>query len=119
MEFEDEKTATFTMTAFTDLTDRRTRIFGTRGELSGDGKTIEVFDFLTNKKIKYDTTLKSNFMQGHGGGDYGIMENFVSAILEQNPDKIITGPEETLESHLMVFASERARLNRTVEDIIS
>ena len=119
MEFEGEKTATFTMTAFTDLTDRRTRIFGTRGELSGDGKTIEVFDFLTNKKTKYDTTLKSNVMQGHGGGDFGIMDNFVSAILEENPDKIITGSDETLESHLMVFASERARLNRTVEDIIS
>jgi predicted dehydrogenase len=40
VEFADGATGTFTMTAFSEAAARRTRLFGTRGELSGDGNTI-------------------------------------------------------------------------------
>ena len=40
-------TASLTMTAFTPMGFRRTRIFGTRGTLEGDGYSVDVFDFLT------------------------------------------------------------------------
>ena len=45
----------------------------------------------------------------HGGGDYGLMKSFVEAVASNDPSKILSGPAETLESHLMVFAAERAR----------
>src|SRR6516162_7029952 len=47
LEFPGTTTATFTMTAFTEAGHRRTRLFGTRAELAGDGETIRVYDFLT------------------------------------------------------------------------
>lgn len=117
-QFENNMTASFTMTAFTELTDRRTRIFGTKGEIEGNGRTIKIFDFITDKKNEIDTYKNPGVLQGHGGGDFGLMENFIQAILDQNPQSILTGPEATLESHLMVFAAEKARIRQTVEKII-
>jgi len=34
------------MTAFTQAARRSTRLFGTRAELTGDGHTVRVYDFL-------------------------------------------------------------------------
>ena len=38
MEFEGNKSASFTMTAFTEAAPRKTRVFGTRGEVDADGR---------------------------------------------------------------------------------
>jgi len=110
MLFEGGKTASFTMLAFTEQAHRKTRVFGTMGELYGDGSTIQHYDFLTDRTEVIDTeALDSSILGGHGGGDYGLMTSFVSAVAEDDPTKILSGPEETLESHVMVFAAERAR----------
>ena len=45
------------------------------------------------------------------------LEAFVKAVAEQNPKYILSGTDETLESHLMVFAAERSRRNGTVETL--
>jgi len=50
LEYPGAVTATFTMTAFAQGADRSTRLFGTRGELSGDGRDIRVYDFLTRSE---------------------------------------------------------------------
>jgi hypothetical protein len=49
MEFAGGVTATFTMTAFTPHSDRRTQIFGTRGFLDGDGAQVRLHDFVTGE----------------------------------------------------------------------
>ena len=49
LEYTGGVTASLTMTAFTPMGFRRTRIFGTRGTLEGDGYTVDVFDFLTGR----------------------------------------------------------------------
>ena len=54
---------------------------------------------------------------GHGGGDYEIMKSFINATANNDKKMLLTGPEETLESHLMVFAAEKSRENGTVENI--
>jgi len=105
MEFEGGRTASFTMTAFTPSGGRMTRIFGTRGYLSGTWDRLEHFDFLTNKTRVIDVEARS----GHGGGDEGIMNAFTRAVAENDPSHILSGPDETLETHLMVFAAERSR----------
>ncbi len=110
MDFEGERTASFTMMAFTRMRHRDTRIFGTRGELTGDGRFIDHYDFLTDMTERIDTELtESSILGGHGGGDYGLMDSFVRAVAENDPQHILSGPEETLASHLMVFAAEQAR----------
>jgi predicted dehydrogenase len=110
MLFEGGRTATFTMTAFAKG-GRKTRIFGTRGELYGDSSNIEVFDFLTQKTEKIDTNASENsILGGHGGGDGGLMEKFVTALAENDPSGILSGSDATLESHHMVFAAEKSRV---------
>lgn len=118
MLFAGGKTASFTMTAFNKANHRKTRIFGTRGELYGDGVNIEVFDFLTDQTTTYSTeVLGDGLLGGHGGGDYGLMDSFVRAVAENNPKLILSGPDDSLTSHRMVFAAERARLQNTVVNL--
>ena len=62
--------------------------------------------FRTDKTTVFDATPSdSGIIEQHGGGHYGLMESFVSAVAQNNPKKILSGPEETLESHLIVFVS--------------
>ena len=110
MLFEGGRTACFTMTAFNKHEARKTRIFGTLGEIHGDGRRIERFDFLTDGTEVIDTAAPDGTaLGGHGGGDYELMKSFISAVAGNDPSKILSGPQETLESHLMVFAAEKAR----------
>jgi hypothetical protein len=110
LEFQGGRTACFTMTAFNRAGHRRTRIFGTRGEIYGDGRYIERFDFLTDATEKIDTeAIDAGILGGHGGGDYRVMDSFISAVAHNDPSQILSGPRETLESHLMVFAAEKSR----------
>ena len=119
MEFDGGRTATFTMTAFNQAGHRKTRLFGTKGEIAGDGKQLHIFDFLTDRTEVIDTEAPdAGILSGHGGGDYGLMSAFIDAVASGDPARILSGPAETLESHLMVFAAERARRNGTVEKIM-
>ena len=118
MAFAGGKTAAFTMTAFTPMGHRRTTIFGTRGEIYGDGRSIRVTDFLTGAVETIDTEAgDSSIMGGHGGGDYGLMQAFIKAVANNDASGLLSGPDETLESHLMVFAAEQARREHRVVDL--
>jgi hypothetical protein len=118
MLFRSGKTASFTMTAFTEMTHRKTRLFGTRGELFGDGVDIEHFDFLTNEKKRIPTVSSdASIMGGHGGGDYGLMDHFTKAVAERNPDWILSGADDSLETHRMVFAAEISRKDHKIVDL--
>ncbi len=115
MQFEGGATASFTMTAFNQGGHRRTNIFGTRGEIRGDGNTIRVFDFLTDTWSNVEINAGSaDVTGGHGGGDTVLMQRFVQAVAEKDPSRVLSGPDETLESHLIVFAAEQARRENRV-----
>lgn len=118
MEFAGGKTASFTMTAFNRGGHRKTRVHGTRGELYGDGRMIELFDFLAGQGKSIDTaSTEGTISGGHGGGDDGIMHSFLDAVGSGDASRILSGPRETLESHLMVFRAEQARLQNRVLDV--
>jgi len=115
LQFEGGRTASFTMTAFTPIAGRQTRIFGTRGQIEGDGSVIRVTDFLTDTTTVIDTQASAASLAGeHGGGDHGLMGAFVEAVRSGDPGRLLSGPDETLESHRMVFAAERARREQRV-----
>lgn len=118
MEFESGKTVSFTMTAFTEMSDRKTRIFGSKGWIEGNGEEIRVYDFLTEKETEYPINQfeQETALQGHGGGDYYLVKNFIEAVAGNDRNKILSGPDETLESHLIVFSAEQSRrTGKTVE----
>ncbi|WP_323377187.1 Gfo/Idh/MocA family protein [Streptomyces smaragdinus] len=115
LEYEGGVTASFTLTAFTPMEHRHTKIFGTRGQLTGDGRHIEVFDFATEARTAIDTLAGgASAGEGHGGGDLGLIEAFVTAHREGRPELLLTGAAESADTHRVVFAAEEARLSGTV-----
>lgn len=118
MEFEGGLTASFSMVAFTEeICKRKTTIYGSKGELSCDGHEVRVFDFLTQRSTKHkahNDAPRHFGMSGHGGADYHLMGAFISAVANNDPSHIRSGPEETLLSHLLVFEAERSRLESRV-----
>ncbi|NUT33526.1 MAG: Gfo/Idh/MocA family oxidoreductase [Hamadaea sp.] len=116
MEFDGGISAVFTMNAFNTGGHRRTRVFGTRGELVCDGENVTVHDFTTGQATDHDpsTVGGSDAATGHGGGDEGLMDAFVTAVATGDRALILSGPEQTLNSHLATFAAEQARHEGTV-----
>jgi len=118
LEFAGGATATFTMAAFTEHVQRRTQLFGTRGCLDGDGTTVRAFDFVSATATEHRVDeAGGDAAGGHAGGDAGAIGSFVDAVATGDPSRIRSGPAESLETHLAVFAAERARLGGTVERV--
>ncbi len=119
IEFADGVTATLTMSAFTPMSRRRTRIMGTRGFLEGDGHRVTVTDFVSGQADTMTPAASSTPGSGggHGGGDFGVMAAFVEAVATRDRSLILSSPRESLESHLMAFAAERSLLTRRAEPV--
>ena len=111
LEYEGGVTASFTMTAFSPGSPRKTRIYGTTGYLeTEDSSLIRLYDYRTRKWREIDTAAGDHTAAGgHGGGDGGLFRAFVEAVRKGDQGLVSTGPDATLASHLVVFAAEKAR----------
>lgn len=120
MEFADGTSATCTVTAFAALEHRKTRIFGTRGSIDGDGVVLRVHDFVTNEVTVIDTGANGDptAATGHGGGDAALFDAFVDAISGNDPSLVLTDGAESLATHRVVWAAERARRTGTVVSLL-
>ncbi len=117
LEFDGNVSVSLTLSAFTPH-GRRVRLMGSRGYLEGDGKILRWLDFLSGEEQTYDVNREvEDAAGGHGGGDSGLMRAFLAALQAGNADLIATGPEVSLESHLIAFAAERARREGRVVDL--
>jgi predicted dehydrogenase/Ser/Thr protein kinase RdoA (MazF antagonist) len=115
MEFNNNVTATFNLSAFTEKTHRTIKIMGTKGEIRGDDRIsdIELSIFGEDKISK----IPLDVVKGrHGGGDYGIMNDFIN-LLKGKEGKALTDAAVSVESHVMAFAAEQSRLNSEVVSI--
>ena len=112
IEFENQVTVSFTMSAFTDG-HRRTRIMGTMGEIIGDFETITLSNFKNQtKEIMWEKTTEDEM--GHGGGDFSLMKQFLKAVRANDATLFSSSIEASVESHLMAFAAEKSRLEKKV-----
>ena len=114
MEFEDEITANFSMEAFTSYHGRRTRIMGSHGDIAGDMTAFTHTDFLTGKITKWDISIeedKNSGYQGsgHGGGDWGLVTDFINAVKKQDASLLTSTIDASVESHIMGFMAEKSR----------
>jgi predicted dehydrogenase len=117
LEYEGGVTASFTMSAFNEG-GRKTVIQGTCGIIRAVEGNIRVLDFLTDRWREIESHNAAAEAGGnHGGGDDGLMRAWIQALTSGSSDSILSGPEETLESHLTVFAAERSRTQNSVEKI--
>jgi predicted dehydrogenase len=112
IEFDGGLVATLTMSAFTPMARRMTRVMGTHGYLDGDGGQVTVTDFATGRTETTEITAEADeeaASGGHDGGDYGVMKAFTHAVATGDTSLIRSSPRESLESHLMAFAAEDSR----------
>ena len=103
MEFEGGCTAAFSMTAFNEG-GRYIRIFGTEGELvsSMSQNTLQVFSFQTRQWEAVEISAFGNdITSGHGGGDEGIMVDFLSLLRGETPSKSVCPVRTSYENNLI------------------
>ena len=116
MQFERGISVTLTMHGHSYLEGRSTRIEGSKATLFAyfgmDGDRIEIHDHYSGQKTVIDTHPTGD--SGHGGGDSGLMAAFVQALQTGGQTAALTTAHISLESHLMAFAAEDARLDGKV-----
>lgn len=118
--FDDGVTATFNMEAFTPFGGRRTRVMGSMGYLEGDMNHFKVYDFRTNKTRTWHTRtseVEHYKNEGHGGGDWRMVSDWIQAVSQHNPNLLTSTIEASIESHIMCFMAEESRLNNQVMEI--
>ena len=113
MEYEGGKTASLIMSAFNDRTGRTVKLMGVNGEIRGymEKNEIEITDFRTGAVKNINLEVSES---GHGGGDEGMIMEFLSQI--ENPDiqGMQRGNRQGLLGHLMAFAAEESRTTNSV-----
>ena len=119
MLFEDDVTVTFTMTAFTDA-GRITHFMGTKGEIivqmDGEGFIkLHTFDNAKNETINASSV--GDIAHGHGGGDQGILVALYDYVMGTYEGDSIPEIAESNYSHQLVFAAEKARLDKSIVDV--
>ena len=103
-------TASLAMEGLTSYAGRRTRIMGTRGDLVGDESRLDVFDFHEKKRYVWTVEEHGRVDSGHGGGDNGLVRDWVQAVGRRDPRLLATTLEASMESHLIGFTAEKSRL---------
>ncbi|MBC7237748.1 MAG: gfo/Idh/MocA family oxidoreductase, partial [Chloroflexi bacterium] len=112
MLLEDGTTVAFAMHGHSHNNVRTMRYDGTRATLRASEATYEitVYDHLTGSE---ETIHPGASVGGHGGGDAGVMNAFVR-LLRGEIREPLTDARASLESHLMAFAAEQARVSGKV-----
>jgi predicted dehydrogenase len=122
IEFESGVTGVLFMHGHAHEEARTMRYDGTRATLRGKfsygiDDSIEIHDHLTGLVERIDPQAGGS---GHGGGDAGVMAAFVRVLREPRAESApavpaaLTTSRESLESHLMAFAAEEARVNGSI-----
>jgi hypothetical protein len=88
---------------------RRTRVLGTKGDIAGDERAMEVTLF-EGGRAAWDVTQAAGDLGGHGGGDVRMVRDLVQAVSQRRQDLIPTTLQASMESHLMGFLAEESRV---------
>ena len=112
IQFADNVTASFSMEAFTSYEGRRTRVMGSMGDIVGDMNSFVQTDFRTGKKTEWKQE-----SDGHGGGDWRLVADWIQAVDQQNPALLTSTIDASIESHVMGFAAEKSRKENKVVEV--
>ena len=115
LEFEGGAVATFTMTGFTADFSRQLKIFGTRGQISADMGTGEIVLHRFGEEKEIVPVDDGPMRSGHGGGDHGIMHDFLQILRQGGESRTSAGI--SLQSHLICFAAEKSRKENVVVEL--
>ncbi len=115
MEFDGGAVATFTMTGLTADFCRQLKIFGTKGQIEANMGTKEIVLHRFGEEKKVIPLDMGQEASGHGGGDFGIMRDFLHVLRDGGESR--TSAEISLQSHLICFAAEHSRKENVVVEL--
>jgi predicted dehydrogenase len=119
MAFPHDVSAALVMDGHSYEEERTLRIDGSRATLRGrytlNRQEIELHDHRTGRVQRIGVRQPVRDAAGHGGGDAGLIRAFLAAVHTRSPSP--TTARASLESHLMAFAADEARLEHSVIDM--
>ncbi|PRX61120.1 oxidoreductase family protein [Cohnella sp. SGD-V74] len=120
IEFKNGVKVTFHLSAFTNKMHRTIKIMCEHGEIRGDDaqNLIEVTKFSSNmaEAVEQRVIRPASVSGGHNGGDEGLIHDFLNE-LERGGSDSRSSIDKSVESHVMAYAAEKARLTGTVVDM--
>jgi len=126
IDFEDGSVASFDLTGGACRPDRYIHIVGKNGEIEGkvEEKKITVRKYNIDR-VWYDqevidvAPLEINTAKygGHGGGDYALMHDLVRYLNGDRSSISMTLVQDSINSHLIVFAAEKSRKESKIIDL--
>lgn len=126
VDFVDGSVTTFTLSCATVRPARYIHIIGTNGEIEGK---LEEDKFIYRRYIKETVSYVEEVIDvsqkvvnnatygGHSGGDYGIMHDIVRYLNGDAASMSITFLDDSVQSHLLVFAAEESRKTGNIVDL--
>ena len=108
--FEDGIIAQFTLTAFTQKIGRVLHLYCEKGEIYGDAESEKVCykKFGDQKEHYVKCPFEKEIYSTHGGGDMGIVKEFISAY---GKGETVSDIHFSMQSHYMGFAAEESATN--------
>jgi predicted dehydrogenase len=118
VEFEGGAIGSLTVQGLGSEEERTIRLSGTRGELSGSlhSGLIEVSRHGVFGDERHEV---GGSALGHFGGDGGLLDHFSEVLQRRAAGEIRASGRVSLESHLLGFAAEQARLSSSVVEMAS
>ncbi len=115
LEFEGGITASFTVHGLATHERRTIRVSGTLGELRGVFQE-GIVEVTRHGSLETERFPVEPSLDGHGGGDQGLLDHFTDVVARGAPGEVRASGRVSLDSHLLGFAAEQARLEgRVVE----
>ena len=114
MEFEGGVVASFTMAAFNGWGGGRAiRVMGTKGMLRASTSDKEIYyenaEAGTSEMLPVDVGTGATIVDGHGGGDRGIMNVFSHLVAGDYEGVSAATIATSCDNHMIVFAAEESR----------
>ncbi len=113
MQFENDVTVDFSMCAFSSRITRDLKIMGTKGELSGEFESGELYlNLFGEEEQEINAAEAQAGTGGHCGGDAGLVRDFVDVMCGTPMEALpaVTPIGCSLQSHFMALAAEESRL---------
>ena len=113
LEFAKGGTVSFTMSAF-NKGGRKSNIMGTKGEMFLDFEADEIKIFCFDTRQFEIINTRTGAVSGHGGGDDGIVSALYDYLTGVKTADQVSEIGISCRNHLLVFAAEQARQQKTV-----
>ena len=125
--FANGSTGMFNLVGGASKSERNIHIIGTKGEIKGvfDDSKYVLRNIAVKEKKGYTEKLfdlkidgdKSGMTGGHGGGDLLIVQDFLNYVSGNDTSFALSSVEDSLNSHLVIFAADKAMRTKTVQRI--